>query len=314
MRWYWLALGLVILGGIAVGTWWYWTDIRVERLNDVLVDVDDSLNRPEGRLDGLDTPDTEPPTGTLDQGLPPNDADAGFPPTSSTTPSSNASATDQSSSSNLSSDEPPLLLKSIGFTLDTYDPATNRAGDFQFTKQKLQFDRLLMGYGFHIPAEQTGGGQAKDNPQPTFILPLGTKVRSLVGGVVTEIPTVWSGDYSIHVTDGKNEQWRYETEHVINPVVKVGDRVTAGQIIAEVSDYDTGLPAGFGLFEIGILHGGQTPEHVCPFAYLDPSIKVDVQAKLLQFYKDWEAYKGHDSLYTESESPIGCLTLDPIEG
>src|SRR3989344_8960841 len=42
-------------------------------------------------------------------------------------------------------DTPPLLIKSIGVNLDYYDPATNRAGDFVFTKEKLQFNRLFMG-------------------------------------------------------------------------------------------------------------------------------------------------------------------------
>ena len=228
---------------------------------------------------------------------------------SPTTTSTNQTTTQSSADPN----EPPLLLKGIGVELGTYDSATGLAGDFKFTKAKLQFDRIFMGYGFHI---DTGNDNpAKDNPQPTFILPLGTKVRSLVDGVVKEIPTVWSGDFSVMVTDGVHENWRYETEHVKNVAVSVGDHVTAGQVIAEVSDYDTGLPAGFGLVEIGILHGGQKPEHVCPFAYLDPSIKADVQAKLLQFYTDWETYKGDTALYNESaESPIGCLTADPIEG
>src|SRR3989344_6638866 len=49
-------------------------------------------------------------------------------------------------------DEPPLKLKSIGVNLDYYDPKTNKAGDFVFTRQKLQFNRLFMDYGFFIPA------------------------------------------------------------------------------------------------------------------------------------------------------------------
>ncbi|HCB22503.1 TPA: hypothetical protein DEP06_01670, partial [Candidatus Daviesbacteria bacterium] len=38
-------------------------------------------------------------------------------------------------------DEPPLKLKSIGVEFS----------DFKFTKEKLQFNRLFMGYGFVIP-------------------------------------------------------------------------------------------------------------------------------------------------------------------
>ncbi|KKT72199.1 MAG: hypothetical protein UW69_C0100G0010 [Microgenomates group bacterium GW2011_GWA2_44_7] len=174
-----------------------------------------------------------------------------------------------------SSEEPPLLLKNIGINLDYYNPKTNRAGDFLFTKQKLEFNRLFMGYGFFIPDYR--GGLGKKNPQPTFVVPLKTPVRSLVDGIVVSIPTLWSGDYSVQVTaDGQMQKWIYETEHLINPTVKVGDRVTAGQI--------------------------------------DPSIKEEVFAKIKAFYKSWEEYQGDTALYNEGEEIPGCLKLDPIKG
>ncbi|OGJ22460.1 hypothetical protein A2969_02440 [Candidatus Woesebacteria bacterium RIFCSPLOWO2_01_FULL_42_67] len=200
--------------------------------------------------------------------------------------------------------EPPLKLKSIGVEFS----------DFKFIKDKLQFNRLFMGYGFVIPGNETSSGKDKSNPQPTFILPLGTPVRSLVDGVVAAIPTVWSGDYSIQVTkSGQMEKWVYETEHVINPKVKVGDKVKAGQIIAEVGSFDRGDPPGFGAVEIGILKGGNPPEHICPFAYLDDSIKEETYKKMYDFFKSWEEYIGDQTLYTETSIP-GCLTLDPIKG
>src|SRR3989338_2587580 len=178
---------------------------------------------------------------------------------------------------------------------------------------KLQFDRLFMGYGFFIPFSEAS--PAKYNPQPTFILPLGTPARSLVDGIVVSIPVLWSGDYSVQVTEnGKMEKWIYETEHIINPKVKVGDKVIAGQIIGEVSDFSQGLPAGFGMVEMGILKGGQVPQHVCPFAYFDPSIKEEMQKKIIALYTAWEDYAGDTSLYNEIESIPGCIKLDPIEG
>lgn len=203
--------------------------------------------------------------------------------------------------------EPPLKLKSIGVDFE----------DFRFTKQKLQFNRLFMGFGFVIPANISSSGKNKSNPQPTFILPLGTPVRSLVDGVVASMPILWSGDISIQVTtDGKLQKWVYEIEHVINPKVKVGDKVTAGQIIAEVGNFDKGTPDGYGVVEIGILHGGGEgpPEHICPFAYLDESIKEDTLKKITALFKTWEDYANDQSLYDESATVPGCLTLDPIEG
>ena len=199
-------------------------------------------------------------------------------------------------------DEPPLKLKSIGVEFS----------DFKFTKEKLQFGKLFMEYGFYIP----GGNDnpAKNNPQPTFVVPLGTPVRSIVDGTVVAIPTLWSGDYSIQVTaNGKIEKWIYETEHLINPKVKVGDKVIAGQMVGEVSDFNHGAPTGFGTVEIGILKGGNPPQHICPFAYLDNSIKEETFKKMGELFRSWEDYVGNQSLYKDTAVP-GCLTLDPIEG
>lgn len=202
-------------------------------------------------------------------------------------------------------DEPPLKLKSIGVNFE----------DFTFTKEKLEFNRLFMGFGFVIPAEVSSSNKAKSNPQPTFVVPLGTPVRSLVDGVVAAIPTLWSNDYSVQVTaDGKMQKWVYETEHLINPKVKVGDKVTAGQIVGEVSDFNNGAPQGFGAVEIGILKGGQKPQHVCPFAYLDESIREDTLKKITSLFKSWEEYTGDQTLYDERASIPGCLTLEPIDG
>lgn len=201
------------------------------------------------------------------------------------------------------SDEPPLKLKSIGIEFS----------DFKFTKEKLQFGRLFMGFGFYIPGSDATH-PAKYNPQPTFVVPLGTPVRSIVDGVVVNMPTLWSGDISIQVTaSGKMETWVYETEHVKNPKVRVGDKVKAGQIIAEVGSFGGGDPPGFGSVEIGILKGGNPPHHVCPFLYLDDSIKQETLAKIRDLFKSWQDYVGDQTLYKETTVP-GCLTLDPIEG
>lgn len=210
---------------------------------------------------------------------------------------------------------PPLLLKSLGLELGVYDPVTNRAGDFLFTKKNLQFDRLWMDYGFVIPGDQTSTGENKANPQPTFIVPLGTKVRALVDGEVLEVKTLYSGDWTVMIGTGGNSPWRYETEHVVNPLVKVGDRVTAGQVVAEAANFNNNAPEGFGLFEIGILKGGNPPDHICPFAYLDPLVKEQIQTNIRDFYQAWEDYTGDTSLYDEAAQPLpGCATLQAIEG
>jgi hypothetical protein len=151
------------------------------------------------------------------------------------------------------------------------------------------------------------------NPQPTFVVPLGTKIHSLVDGVVVRVEELYSKDFTVQIASSAESNWIYEMEHVINPTVKVGDKVAAGQVVAEASTHDSQYHPGFGLYEIGILHGGNPPEHVCLFNYLDDSIKDDVFAKLKAFYKSWETYMGNDALYDESKMVVpGCYTLDPI--
>ncbi|MCA9328688.1 peptidoglycan DD-metalloendopeptidase family protein [Candidatus Saccharibacteria bacterium] len=202
-------------------------------------------------------------------------------------------------------------IKHLGVNLDYYDEETNKAGDFEFTKQKIEFSRLFFEYGFTVPANSVG--PEKKNPQPTFILPLGSKVYSLVDGEVFDVPKLYSNDYSVQV-QGENSDLIFETEHVINVLVKKGDKVKAGDVIAEVSDYDAKNYAGLGLVEIGILKGGNPPSHVCPFDYLDASIKDETLKKISALQKSWEEYLGDDSIYNEDVYMPGCVISDSIEG
>ncbi len=203
-------------------------------------------------------------------------------------------------------------IKHLGVNLDYYDPATNKAGDFEFTKEDISFNRLFFDYGYEVPANSAG--PAKKNPQPTFIVPLGTKVHALVDGEVYDVPKLYSNDYSVMV-QAEGSDLIFETEHVMNVKVKKGDKVKAGDVIAEVSDYDAKNYAGMGLVEIGILKGGNPPSHVCPFDYLDDSIKDESLKKITALQKSWEDYRGDSTIYDESKVVIpGCLTRDPIEG
>lgn len=205
-----------------------------------------------------------------------------------------------------------VKINHLGVNLGDYDPSTNKAGDFEFTKEKISFNTLIYEYGFEVPANSVG--PAKKNPQPTFILPLGTKVHSLVDGVVYNVPKLYSNDYSVMVK-GEGSDLIFETEHVINVKVKKGDQVKAGDVVAEVSDYDIKNTAGLGLVEIGVLKGGSPPSHLCPFDYLDVSIKDKTLKSITALQKSWEDYRGDSTIYDESKVVIpGCLTRDPIEG
>lgn len=230
--------------------------------------------------------------------------------------SKDSSETKQVDSTNAAAvaQESKAKIKNLGINLAAYDPATNMAGDIKFTKANFAggMQMIFFEYGYEVPANSAG--PAKRNPQPTFIVPLGTKVMSLVDGEVVDVPKLYSNDFSVHV-QAPGSDLIFETEHVINVQVKKGDKVKAGQVIAEVSDYDARNYDGLGLLEIGILSPGNPPKHVCTFDYLDNSIKDETLKQISALQKSWEEYRGDSTIYDESKVVIpGCLSRDPVEG
>lgn len=213
-------------------------------------------------------------------------------------------------------DEGDNRIKHLGINLEAYDSATNKAGDLVFTKQKFSsgIQMIFMPYGYVISGENTSTGQSKGNPQPTFIAPLGTKVYATVDGEVFDVPKVWSNDYSVQI-QAEGSDLIFEMEHVINVKVKKGDKVKAGDEVAEVSDYDARNYAGLGLVEFGVLKGGNPPSHLCYFDYLHDSIKDSILAKITALQKSWEEYRGDTTIYDESKVVVpGCYSRNPIEG
>ena len=218
-------------------------------------------------------------------------------------------------------DAPPRL-KSIGFNLDYYDSSTNRAGDFHFTEalaKVLSGDPIyqkLIWSDYGTQDNRSPNDPTKRNVQPTFILPLGTKVLAPIDGEVTRVEILYSKDYTIWFGENKTSTWSYEMEHVINPIVKVGDKVTAGQVVAEVSTHGSEHHPGFGIVEIGLFHPlNNEPAHWCPFVHFDDSIKDEMNKKILNLYTSWEAYMGDTAIYNNASYPVpGCATLEPSKG
>lgn len=233
--------------------------------------------------------------------------------------SSQTANTGQTSASSKKSESDLLYLKTIGFNFDNYNPATNRAGDMVFTHADHDlsghFHLIFSDFGTQDPRSPTD--PSKRNVQPTFVLPLGTKVLSLVDGVVSNVETLYSNDSTIMVTStGENTSYIYETEHIINPLVKKGDQVKGGQVIGEVSTHDSQYHPGFGIVEIGILHPvDNQAAHICPFYYLDSSVKADIQKKIINVHKAWMEYTGLPNLYDDAHAAEpGCFITDPVKG
>lgn len=108
----------------------------------------------------------------------------------------------------------------------------------------------------------------------------------------------------------------FETEHVSNPVVKLGDKVTAGQVIAEVSDYSRSWKEiGLGVVETGVFFkkpGNGSPWHACPMKFIDPRLKSGLLSSLHMAYSAWEKELGDSTLYDETQELQGCQVLEDL--
>jgi biotin carboxyl carrier protein len=218
----------------------------------------------------------------------------------------------------------PAIIQNWGFNFTDYSAATGKAGDM-----------LIKGV---TPPTFTGPTAASDNamyrkligpigdvvqgmvePQYGFYLPLGTPVISMVTGTVCDVPKLYSNDYSVRVAPPGMACMQggayvlYEHEHILNPTVKVGDKVTAGQKLGVVGDYNPHWKAkGLGVLETGVFFskkGSNAPWHACLSSFLDPTKKSAMLATLSSAFAAWEAELGDNTLYDEAKmSPVGCYT------
>lgn len=224
----------------------------------------------------------------------------------------------------------PSIIESWGFDLAAYDPATRMAGVMSLAPIPFPADSMMQTpityYG--APATRPQDRPGFVDPQPTFYLPINTAVRSIITGTVCDVKklnTGYSDDYSIGVAptckpDTANGQGfgvpaTWEHEHVMEPAVKVGDKVKAGQVIAKVSYYTTSswmYSAGIGLFEIGILTGTSDGRamHLCPALYFAPKMKAALLKQLADAARAYEANTGR-TFYSEQTLATGCITDQP---
>ncbi|MBI4101560.1 MAG: hypothetical protein HY443_01170 [Candidatus Nealsonbacteria bacterium] len=205
-----------------------------------------------------------------------------------------------------------LVLYNIGVNLGTYDPATNKAGDFLFTKMidDHYSNKAFLEFG----AELTGPSGTDIMPHPTYFLPRGTKVFSPVAGRVENVRfQAESNDYEIVVVPEGFSSWRVSLDHVINVLPQKGDSVKAGEIVAEVApSKSSAVPPDFGWVELQVWQEyssfwNREMLATCPFLLLDQSVKQDVALKISKLAEDWEDFLEKDVYSQEKWVSPGCL-------
>lgn len=253
---------------------------------------------------------------------------------SSSTPSRTAgggstTTTVQSATSLTSQAEIPSIIQNWGFNLAPYSTSTGYAGDMKirgvvpptFGGENAARDNAQYRLLIDPIALQTVLGKA--SPQISFWLPLETKVVSMITGTVCKVEKLYSGDFTVMIASQKfpcvNGQSlvSFEHEHVINPVVTVGQKVTAGDVLATVSDYNPHWKAkGLGVVEIGILFikkNSNQAWHACVSSFLDPAKKSAMVQAMESAMAAWESEHSDPTVFDERAMPIaGCYTTEEI--
>ncbi len=238
---------------------------------------------------------------------------------------SSEGASGENSSSITSNASIPKVIQNWGLALEPYDAATGKAGVMQIAgvtpptfsnpADTAAYSRIVGLYGDVV--------QTHLEPQMAFIAPLGTPVISMLDGTVCDLPQLYSNDYSVGVAPKGMAcmTWGapilFEHEHLISPLVKVGDKVRAGQRLGTVSDYNSNWKAkGMGMIETGVFFakaGSNVPWHACLANYLAPSKKSSMTNVLTSIENGWIAVRNDPGLYSlAAQNPIGCLTQDDI--
>ena len=203
-------------------------------------------------------------------------------------------------------DEKPIL-KNLGINIEPWNRETNLAGDLMFDKRviyddgRVHNDRVLLDFGYPDKYRKEFVGSI----EYWFFVPLGTKVRAPIDGTVQTGFFEHTKDWGISFYPEEGSNWIVSFEHVVNLAVKDGDRVNAGDIVAEAAPR---INKEISMVELAVWRPSR--DHIykyCPFEFLDESLKPMYEKKINQLVKDWEEFIGKDVYKQEDWVAPGCL-------
>lgn len=238
----------------------------------------------------------------------------------------------------------PFLIRNLGVNFGPYDATSNYAGDFIFgctttNKVFMEFGAIVFD---HL-------GDPKVLPTFEYIVPDTTLISAIADGEVqnvcwqsttTDPPDAglshcsnlsWDAhDYEITVIVPGNPQYEVYYDHVLNPQVRPGDIIQAGDPIgypgmtSHACEEFGGVPQ-LGRTEI-MVNSGALGTTYCPFVHFDADTRADFEAQVSGLMADWEQFlfdqygiSGEydpntvkaEQVYDEANHVFpGCSTLD----
>lgn len=138
----------------------------------------------------------------------------------------------------------------------------------------------------------------------------GSTVVSPVSGTIIELEYDENpGDYSMSIEAPNASDWKIIIDHVLEPTIKIGDSVTAGQSLGVAGVWEK----SFGRTELQIFNNNDKLSY-CPAAFLSSEVSSLILDELTAFMRSWMDFIGNQSAYEiEKMNPAGCLA-EKVQG
>lgn len=183
-------------------------------------------------------------------------------------------------------DRKPPALKNLVVEFGEYDPESQTAGDFTF---RDNFERMFYEFGYR-------SGPTLDDLGAEFgyIIREDAQLLAPCDGIVTRLRLRDDGDYNLIIKNDESSVWFTQVDHLLNVVVKEGDRVTAGQVLGNPGFWDS--ISGLGVVELSVINDEERRNY-CPLSFFEPDLRATYESKVQRLMDDWESFKKDTTIY-----------------
>lgn len=213
--------------------------------------------------------------------------------------------TQQQTEQTQSTQKDELELQNIG--LQSFE-------DINYTDQALREYSSRGLKGFYYFGDSLSGGRTNPNFEFSSIKDDAKIVAAIDGVIVFTKEQPESKDFEVFLQTSESSQWIIGYDHIVDVLVKKGDKVKAGDVLGRAALQNNGLRRFE--FQVNKKQAGADDLHICPATLLAGSVKDAVTNSLKTMMDKWESTSGISTLYdTDVQNPIGCgvQTLTPAK-
>ena len=201
------------------------------------------------------------------------------------------------------SDVPPVL-KNLGVDFAPWDPGTGRAGAFIFARDlSTTSSKVFLEFGATV--EWPGG--TKVLPTFEYYVDKNADVYAVADGVVKYVEfQEETQDWAIGISPDPRSCWFIDHDHVLNPTVSTGDKVSAGQVLGKPGNWHDPMLGRTEIMIVKAVH--ENCVAYAPFKFFDNALSEEYQQKVWRLMSDWENFVGDQTVYAqENMIYAGCL-------